>query len=223
MAIALTTNEDTAGQFYRKHRAELVNELSSSALEDRRLKMTRDDALMRLLQHSIPVFAISRLAMLTAGTACAILSLAATAGAQPAPSSPGDRAPAELVGASVVSKDAALVGAVDDVTRSSDGHPQQLIVGLGGFLGVGEKDVAVPYEGIEVTATAPRRLLTGQGIYAGSKPLQVRVPVTLQQLLEAPRHQPQPGGVGAPSPNSGAPSNRPADQPPSSTESGGPG
>lgn len=145
----------------------------------------------------------------------AVVALATPTGAQPAPRSSGDRPSTSLVGASVVSKDAALVGAVDDVTPDGDGRPRQLIIELAGFLGVGEKDVAVPYDGIDVKTTEPRTPLTGQGIYAGSKPMLVTLPVTLEQLLAAPRHEPQPGAAGAPSPNSGTPIKPPAVKTPS--------
>ena len=41
------------------------------------------------------------------------------------------------------------IGEVMDVLLSPDGHVTALIVGVGGFLGAGEKDVAVPFNSIK--------------------------------------------------------------------------
>jgi hypothetical protein len=43
----------------------------------------------------------------------------------------------------------AKIGEVRDVLLSSDGKVTALIVGVGGFLGIGEKDVAVPFNAIK--------------------------------------------------------------------------
>jgi sporulation protein YlmC with PRC-barrel domain len=41
------------------------------------------------------------------------------------------------------------IGSVDDVLLDKQGKVSALIVGVGGFLGVGEKDVAVPFEAVK--------------------------------------------------------------------------
>lgn len=59
-----------------------------------------------------------------------------------------------LIGKSVYSgrgEDAAKVGDVNDVLMSSDGKAQAVVIGVGGFLGVGEKDVAVQFDRIHWT------------------------------------------------------------------------
>jgi len=45
----------------------------------------------------------------------------------------------------------AKVGAVNDVLVDKGGKITALIVGVGGFLGAGEKDVAVPFDAVRVT------------------------------------------------------------------------
>jgi sporulation protein YlmC with PRC-barrel domain len=40
------------------------------------------------------------------------------------------------------------IGAVDDIVVSDGGQIEAFIVGVGGFLGMGEKDVAVPYSAV---------------------------------------------------------------------------
>ena len=44
---------------------------------------------------------------------------------------------------------AASIGSVDDVLINKAGSVESIIVGVGGFLGIGEKDVAVPYNTVK--------------------------------------------------------------------------
>lgn len=56
-----------------------------------------------------------------------------------------------LIGKAVYSgkgENANKVGDVNDVLMSSDGKAQAVVIGVGGFLGVGEKDVAVEFDRI---------------------------------------------------------------------------
>jgi sporulation protein YlmC with PRC-barrel domain len=43
------------------------------------------------------------------------------------------------------------IGEVNDILLDADGKIAAVIVGVGGFLGVGEKDVAVPFNALKVT------------------------------------------------------------------------
>ena len=43
------------------------------------------------------------------------------------------------------------IGEVNDVLIDRDGKATALIIGVGGFLGIGEKDVAVPFNAVRVT------------------------------------------------------------------------
>src|SRR5436190_24362090 len=43
------------------------------------------------------------------------------------------------------------IGEIMDVLLSPDGKVNALIVGVGGFLGIGEKDVAVPFSAVKHT------------------------------------------------------------------------
>lgn len=42
------------------------------------------------------------------------------------------------------------IGTIDDVLMSHNGSPEQAIIGVGGFLGIGEKDVAVPFTDLKM-------------------------------------------------------------------------
>ena len=43
------------------------------------------------------------------------------------------------------------IGAVDDVLIDKDGKIAATVIGVGGFLGMGEKDVAVPFSALQNT------------------------------------------------------------------------
>jgi sporulation protein YlmC with PRC-barrel domain len=43
------------------------------------------------------------------------------------------------------------IGDVDDVLIDTDGHVTAMIIAVGGFLGMGEKDVAVPFSSIRAS------------------------------------------------------------------------
>jgi hypothetical protein len=57
----------------------------------------------------------------------------------------------KLMGASVYGPENASIGEISDVLVTSDGKIQAVVVGVGGFLGVGEKDVALPFEALNIT------------------------------------------------------------------------
>jgi sporulation protein YlmC with PRC-barrel domain len=52
------------------------------------------------------------------------------------------------------------IGEIDDVLLSSDGKVNALIVGVGGFLGIGEKHVAVPFSAVKHTTKDGKVYLT---------------------------------------------------------------
>ena len=57
-----------------------------------------------------------------------------------------------LIGSGVYgssSEDAEMIGDINDIVISPEGDVSSVIVGVGGFLGIGEKDVAVSYETID--------------------------------------------------------------------------
>src|ERR1700733_14635365 len=52
---------------------------------------------------------------------------------------------------SVYNPDNSKIGKVDDVLVDTSGKATALMVGVGGFLGAGEKDVAVPFDAVHLT------------------------------------------------------------------------
>ena len=56
----------------------------------------------------------------------------------------------KLIGASIYGPDDKSIGDVNDVLIANDGKVNAVVIGVGGFLGVGEKNVAVPFEKLSV-------------------------------------------------------------------------
>ena len=52
----------------------------------------------------------------------------------------------QITGASVYAAGDEKIGDVKDVVVSADGKIEQVIVGVGGFLGIGERNVAYPFD-----------------------------------------------------------------------------
>jgi len=56
----------------------------------------------------------------------------------------------KLVGASVYGPDNKSIGSIDDLIVDQKGAIKAAVIGVGGFLGVGQKDVAVPFEAMQI-------------------------------------------------------------------------
>lgn len=69
--------------------------------------------------------------------------------------SPGQMLGSDLEGTSVYGANNENIGDISDVVIDREGRVVAVIVGVGGFLGIGEKDVAVPFRALEITAAAP--------------------------------------------------------------------
>jgi hypothetical protein len=70
---------------------------------------------------------------------------------------PGQFMVSDVRGANVYDADGAKVGDVSDVLFNSKGDIVAYVVGLGGFLGIGSKDVALPPNAFEITTPAQAR------------------------------------------------------------------
>lgn len=66
----------------------------------------------------------------------------------------GDALVSEVMGATIFSsgaEDAEQIGTVNDLVISADGEIHAVVIGVGGFLGIGEKNVAVDFAELEHT------------------------------------------------------------------------
>ncbi len=57
----------------------------------------------------------------------------------------------KLAGVAVYGPDNKKVGSITDVLMTQEGKAEYVVVGVGGFLGIGEKDVAIPYDQVKFT------------------------------------------------------------------------
>ena len=76
---------------------------------------------------------------------------AATLGDTLTQKSPNEWRASKLAGVAVYGPEEKDVGKITDVLLSKDGKAEYVIIGVGGFLGIGEKDVAVPYDQVKFT------------------------------------------------------------------------
>jgi sporulation protein YlmC with PRC-barrel domain len=84
----------------------------------------------------------------------------------------------KLRGMDVMGPDDKKIGSVSDLLINRDGKIAGLVVGVGGFLGIGAKDVALPFDAFKVVAGS-----NGQAD-------QLRVATTKDQLDAAPTFKP---------------------------------
>jgi sporulation protein YlmC with PRC-barrel domain len=110
------------------------------------------------------------LALATASTLSLTVALAQSpTGAPPAPSAapaassemgsaantitaqkPDEWLATKLRGTSVLGSDGVKIGSVDDILLDRSGSIKALVIGVGGFLGIGAKDVAIPFKQFQV-------------------------------------------------------------------------
>jgi sporulation protein YlmC with PRC-barrel domain len=71
----------------------------------------------------------------------------------------GDISATDLLNKSVKNASNETVGDINDLSIDASGKIASVIVGVGGFLGMGEKDVALPYDQLSFTRDANGKLL----------------------------------------------------------------
>jgi sporulation protein YlmC with PRC-barrel domain len=110
---------------------------------------------------------------LLTGAALGLLTLApamaqGTATTQTAPGAPsansflqqqtGDEwRSSKLVGTKVMGPNNQSIGEVSDLLLDQNGNVQAVVVGVGGFLGIGEKNVAIPFKNMTMTRSSDGR------------------------------------------------------------------
>jgi len=69
----------------------------------------------------------------------------------------------KLVGVNIYGTDNAKIGDVSEVLLDKDGKAQAIVIGVGGFLGVGAKDVALPFNAVQWKDEPAPSATTGSG------------------------------------------------------------
>jgi sporulation protein YlmC with PRC-barrel domain len=106
------------------------------------------------------LFASTALAMLLAGGLAAAPASAAQPATQLIATLPGEALPiSDFYNQNVYDNRDNKIGEVNDLLLDSSGKVNAVMVGVGGFLGVGEKNVAVPFQALKVTEKDGKRYL----------------------------------------------------------------
>jgi sporulation protein YlmC with PRC-barrel domain len=66
---------------------------------------------------------------------------------------PNQMMASKLIGTTVVGANNESIGDVNDVIVDRNGQVMAVVIGVGGFLGIGEKDVAVPFQQLDFVAS----------------------------------------------------------------------
>ncbi|MET0531460.1 MAG: PRC-barrel domain-containing protein [Microvirga sp.] len=123
----------------------------------------------------------------------------------------------KLIGTTVVSTNNESIGDVNDVVVDRNGQAVAVVIGIGGFLGIGEKDVAVPFTALQFASREQaRQMSASQGsanvtttgsttapatvVDDGNAPDRIVLNMTKDELHTAPTFQLRPGSNGAATP-----------------------
>ena len=100
----------------------------------------------------------------------------------------------KLIGTKVISADNEAIGDLNDVIVDRNGQAIAAVVGVGGFLGIGEKNVAIPFNMLEFATREQISAMTGKGVTTtGSTVARVEEPdrvilrMTKAELQAAPK------------------------------------
>ena len=74
-----------------------------------------------------------------------------TNGVSPTRETPDEWRASKLAGVPIYGPDNKKVGTITDVLMNREGKAELVVIGVGGFLGIGEKDVSVPYDQVKFT------------------------------------------------------------------------
>ena len=76
----------------------------------------------------------------------------------------------KLIGVDVYGSDNAKIGDIDELIFDKDGRIQAVVVGVGGFLGIGTKDVAFPYSELSFVDEPARTAAPTAGVAMPANP-----------------------------------------------------
>jgi sporulation protein YlmC with PRC-barrel domain len=68
-----------------------------------------------------------------------------------------------LMGVDVYGADNQKIGDIDEILMDRQGKVHGIVVGVGGFLGIGQKDVAIPFDQVQWMSTQEVQAMAGQG------------------------------------------------------------
>ena len=83
----------------------------------------------------------------------------------------------QFIGQAVTNPTGERIGDINDLLFDKSGRIANVVVGVGDFLGIGEKNVAIPYSSLVITADADGKRV-------------VSVPLSKERLVAAPEFRP---------------------------------
>jgi hypothetical protein len=119
----------------------------------------------------------------------------------------------DLIGVNVIGADDASIGSVKDLVMDGQNRLVGIIVGVGGFLGIGEKSVGIPIDALNFVPDVEATATIGTGAPGARDIAEIRVPMTREQLDDAPTFSRLETPGGAMTPPGVAPGSPPATAP----------
>jgi hypothetical protein len=89
---------------------------------------------------------------------------------------PGQWSAEWLTNSNVYSPQNENIGTISDIILNADGSVEAVVIGVGGFLGIGRKDVAVNFDALEMRPAPGTTTTTGTGLRT-DRPAEQRPPV----------------------------------------------
>lgn len=90
-----------------------------------------------------------------------------------------------FTGTDVVGPDDAKIGDVTDILFEKDGKVVAYVVGVGGFLGIGQKNVALAPSAFQVVPASSGSATTGSATTASADDVKLKLNMTKEQLQQA--------------------------------------
>jgi sporulation protein YlmC with PRC-barrel domain len=91
----------------------------------------------------------------------------------------GDYMADDIIGTKIRNAQDENIGSVSDLVIDNDGRVKAVVISVGGFLGIGDKHVAVPWSQLQVRADASGAGTTGATTGTGGTPAATREPVVV--------------------------------------------
>lgn len=110
--------------------------------------------------------------------------------------SPNHQLASDLMGVRVIGADDVTIGSVKDLVMDGENRLAGIVVGVGGFLGIGEKSVGIPVDELRFVPDVDATAAIGTGIPGAHAVEEIRITMTREQLDDAPQF----GRLEAPSP-----------------------
>ena len=100
----------------------------------------------------------------------------------------------KLEGVDIYNQNNERIGEIDDVLVDKSGKVEAVVIGVGGFLGIGERNVAVPFNALQWQMEAPRTATTTTTTTttAPAAPLPHQRPLARSRTVPLTRRPPAP-------------------------------